>query len=44
MIKVDKVSFGYKTKKVIDNVSLEIKDGEFIAIIGVNGSRKIKLN
>lgn len=44
MIKVDKVSFGYKAKKVIDNVSLEIKDGEFIAIIGVNGSRKIKLN
>ncbi len=41
MIKVDKVSFGYKTGKVIDNISLEIKEGEFIAIIGVNGSRKV---
>lgn len=41
MIKVDNVSFGYKTKKVIDDISLEINEEEFIAIIGVNGSRKI---
>lgn len=41
MIKVKNVSFEYKTKKAIDNVSLEIKESEFIAIIGVNGSRKI---
>lgn len=41
MIKLDNVSFGYKTIKVINNISLEIKQGEFVAIIGVNGSRKI---
>lgn len=41
MIKVDKVSFNYKNNKAIDDVNLEIKEGEFVAIIGVNGSRKI---
>ncbi len=41
MIKVDNVNFSYKTEKVINNVSLEIKEGEFVAIIGVNGSRKV---
>lgn len=41
MIKVDNVSFNYKSNKAIDNVSLEINEGEFVSIIGVNGSRKI---
>lgn len=41
MIKVDKVSFNYKNNKAIDDVNLEINEGEFVAIIGVNGSRKI---
>lgn len=41
MIKLDKVSFNYKDNKAIDNINLEIKEGEFISIIGVNGSRKI---
>ncbi len=41
MIKVDNVSFSYKNNIAIDNVSLEIKEGEFTSFIGVNGSRKI---
>lgn len=41
MIKVDNVSFGYKDKKVIEDMTLEINEEEFVAIIGVNGSRKI---
>lgn len=41
MIKLDNVSFGYKDNKVIQNMNLEIKENEFVAIIGVNGSRKI---
>lgn len=39
MIKVDDVSFSYKNSKAIDGISLEINEGEFVAVIGVNGSR-----
>lgn len=41
MIKVDGVSFNYKNNIAIDDVSLEINEGEFVAVIGVNGSRKV---
>ena len=43
MIKVNNVTFSYKTDKAINNVSLEINEGEFISIIGVNGSGKSSL-
>lgn len=43
MIKVDNVTFSYKTSKAINNVSLEINEGEFVSIIGVNGSGKSSL-
>lgn len=43
MIKVDNVTFSYKTNKAINNVSLEINEGEFVSIIGVNGSGKSSL-
>lgn len=43
MIKVNNVTFSYKTNKAINNISLEINEGEFVSIIGVNGSGKSSL-
>ncbi len=41
MINIDSVTFKYKQNIAIDDISLQIKENEFVAIIGVNGSRKI---
>ena len=42
MIKLQNVSFKYKNgKDVLNDINLEINEGEFICIIGKNGSRKI---
>lgn len=44
MIKLKEVNFKYKNgKEVLKNINLEIQEGEFIAIIGKNGSRKINI-
>jgi energy-coupling factor transport system ATP-binding protein len=53
MVKVDKLSFDYirrdedgnveAVNKAIDNVSLDVKKGDFIAILGANGSGKSTL-
>ena len=50
MIKTDKITYSYKKndesslagpyKKALDNLSIDIKEGEFIAILGANGSGK----
>ena len=48
IIKVNNVSFEYitdeTTHKAIDNLTLEVKEGEFVAIIGHNGSGKSTLS
>lgn len=44
MIKLENVNFKYKEKKVIEDVNLKIEDGEFISIIGKNGSREIYIS
>ena len=42
MIKLQNVNFKYKNgKDILKNINLEINEGEFISIIGKNGSRKI---
>ena len=42
MIKLENVNFKYKNgKDILKDINLEIKEGEFISIIGKNGSRKI---
>ena len=42
-IKIRDVSFSYDTKKIIDNVSLEIPQNSTIAIVGGSGSGKTTL-
>ncbi len=40
MIKFKNVSFSYGDKKVINNINIEINRGEFVCVIGQNGSGK----
>lgn len=43
MIEIKNVDFKYKnsTNKILDNINLNINDGEFVALVGKNGSREI---
>jgi len=43
MIKLDKVSFNYDNKKILDDISLEIKASEITFVVGKNGSGKSTL-
>ena len=41
MIKIEDVSFRYKnSENVLENINLEINEGEFISIVGKNGTGK----
>lgn len=42
-IKIQNLSFGYANSNVLENISLEIKNRDFIAIIGPNGGGKTTL-
>ncbi|WP_155756324.1 ATP-binding cassette domain-containing protein, partial [Streptobacillus moniliformis] len=48
IVKVNNISFEYITDeaklKAIDDLSLDVKKGEFVAIIGHNGSGKSTLS
>lgn len=39
-IKVENVSFSYEDNKVLDDISLSVKEGEFVALLGHNGCGK----
>lgn len=39
-IKVKNVTFSYEDNKVLDNISLSVKEGEFVALLGHNGCGK----
>lgn len=43
VISFDKVSFSYGKHKVLDNISFDIMDGDYLAIIGPNGGGKTTL-
>ena len=43
MLKVEHISTGYGTKQVLFDVSLEVKQGEIVLVIGSNGSGKSTL-
>lgn len=43
VIKLDEISFAYQDTIVLENISLEIFPGEFVAIIGPNGGGKTTL-
>ena len=40
MIKLEDVSFSYNNFEVLSNISLEVSDGEFVAVLGKNGAGK----
>jgi len=40
VIKVERLSGGYGKEQVVDNVSFEVRKGEFFALLGPNGSGK----
>ena len=43
MVQVENLSFSYQNNKVFKNLSFSIKKGEYLCIIGKNGSRKSTL-
>ncbi|CAA9199825.1 ATP-binding cassette domain-containing protein [Flavobacterium collinsii] len=43
LIKMDKVSVSYEERKIVDNISWTIKQGEFWQLVGPNGSGKSTL-
>lgn len=40
MIKIDKLCVGYENKKIINNLSFTINQGDYICIVGPNGAGK----
>lgn len=43
VIKIENLSFAYDDKLVLENISLEIKEGDYFGLVGPNGSGKSTL-
>ena len=43
MIKINSITKSFKEKKVLENLSLEVKNGEIISLLGPNGCGKTTL-
>lgn len=43
MIKAKNISFAYETRKILDDISLDIKEGEITTLIGPSGAGKTTL-
>jgi len=43
MIKMKKLTLGYKKEKILKKINLKIKEGEFVGIIGSSGAGKTTL-
>lgn len=43
MIKVKDITFSYKDKKILDNISFEIEDASMVGVLGHNGTGKSTL-
>lgn len=43
LLKIDNIDFSYQSSKVLDGVTFEVKNGEFLGIMGPNGSGKTTL-
>jgi len=43
MLQVENLSYAYKNKKVLENISFELKPGNILGIVGPNGSGKTTL-
>lgn len=43
MIKINKLGLAYQDKKVIENLSIDFREGEFCALLGPNGAGKSTL-
>ena len=42
MIEVKKLNFSIENKKIIQDISIKVNQGQFIGVIGANGSGKIR--
>ena len=43
LLKIDNIDFSYQSSKVLDDVTFEVKSGEFLGVMGPNGSGKTTL-
>ncbi|MCK5327372.1 MAG: ATP-binding cassette domain-containing protein, partial [Candidatus Latescibacteria bacterium] len=43
MIQIKDLTFQYGARKALDGINLEIREGEWIAVMGANGSGKTTL-
>ena len=43
ILEVKDLSFGYKNKKILENLSFSVQPNQFVAVLGINGAGKSTL-